>query len=217
MSCYPSLIQTRRNLLIPINRLPDELLSLVFELAASDSTYRPDVRTHIQLIVSGVSKHWRGVALNTPDLWTAVNKFNRPLAHLFVTRSKQAQLDIHCHSPHESVIAYHDPTLSPQPIPHSGAGFVHFITPFLPHSNRWRSLRISGVKRSELEVLSPLQAPELQHLWISSFLETSSTASLSEPNVSLTLFSGSPHAFAICVYADCVNPLHGSAVPVSRR
>ncbi|KAH7915164.1 hypothetical protein BJ138DRAFT_171878 [Hygrophoropsis aurantiaca] len=57
----------------PIYRLPTEILVLIFELAVdqSDDPDFPYVDEQLpEFIISHVSRHWRGIAVNSPSLWT---------------------------------------------------------------------------------------------------------------------------------------------------
>ncbi|KDQ12280.1 hypothetical protein BOTBODRAFT_96511, partial [Botryobasidium botryosum FD-172 SS1] len=58
---------------LPVYRLPNEVLSIIFELAestASDLWQRSSTKNPINL--SQVSRRWRDLALNLPTLWTTI-------------------------------------------------------------------------------------------------------------------------------------------------
>ncbi|KAK7676233.1 hypothetical protein QCA50_020813 [Cerrena zonata] len=73
-------LRRRLNTLIPINRLPPELLATIFSFCQDGHWYlnsQPNSR-HIAMalrwiITAGVCHHWREVALQTPRLWARVD------------------------------------------------------------------------------------------------------------------------------------------------
>ena len=108
----------------PINGLPAELLSYIFLLGAirtpeetSSSRYASaevdqlsPCKTYtyaFPCVVASVSRHWRGVAISTSQLWNKIpvtdedtddpnnlDDTSFPLARLFLSRSGVAPLDI---------------------------------------------------------------------------------------------------------------------------
>ena len=108
----------------PINDLPAELLSYIFLLGANRSPEEKSSARYASgdvdqlspcmtysyafpCLIAGVSRHWRGVALCTSQLWNKIpvtdedsddlnnldeNSF--PLARIFLSRSGSAPLDI---------------------------------------------------------------------------------------------------------------------------
>ncbi|KDQ21817.1 hypothetical protein BOTBODRAFT_141876, partial [Botryobasidium botryosum FD-172 SS1] len=94
MGKYLSSIRYRRNGLAPIGRLPDEILSSVFEFADNDAYCVNDLDKAPQAVIPLVCKRWRDVASDTPRLWTRIDEATRPFAPLFILHSKQALLNI---------------------------------------------------------------------------------------------------------------------------
>ncbi|TFY53392.1 hypothetical protein EVJ58_g9477 [Rhodofomes roseus] len=76
-----------RNSVVPINRLPQELLADVFLLVTEDGSYQERV-----LDLSRVFTQWRTVVLTTPRLWTHIPLRQRRLAELFLVRSGNTHL-----------------------------------------------------------------------------------------------------------------------------
>lgn len=85
-------LKSRRNMLAPISHLPPEILSKIFSSCASESTDHKHPLDWIR--VSHVSRHWRAVALTSPNLWGAI-VFSRPKwVEEMIKRSKMASLII---------------------------------------------------------------------------------------------------------------------------
>jgi F-box-like len=85
-------LRSRRNMLAPISHLPPEILSKIFSYCASESTDHKHPLDWIR--VSHVSRHWRAVALTSPNLWGAI-VFSRPKwVEEMIKRSKMASLAI---------------------------------------------------------------------------------------------------------------------------
>ncbi|KAJ6591565.1 hypothetical protein DFH09DRAFT_1358138 [Mycena vulgaris] len=81
-------LQSRRNALSPVGRLPPEILSRVFVFCSD-----PDSLMWVKE-VSHISRHWRAVALACPTLWT-FPVFSQPKwADEFLKRSKMAPLTV---------------------------------------------------------------------------------------------------------------------------
>lgn len=79
----------------PIDRLPNEVLGDIFQLAErapTNHTLGLALRAPLNLV--RVSRRWRDVAAGTPALWTKIDTRNAPLAPLFLARSARAPLRI---------------------------------------------------------------------------------------------------------------------------
>ncbi|KZV95466.1 hypothetical protein EXIGLDRAFT_735192 [Exidia glandulosa HHB12029] len=98
-----------------MNALDAKLLSRIFTFAASDA-----------VAVSHVSRYWRAIALQTPQLWSTLTTDLGPIAAtVFLERSQDAPLDIHI----ELSIAADD----------AYTRIRMFMQYTLPHVSRWRS------------------------------------------------------------------------------
>ncbi|KAI3621800.1 hypothetical protein WG66_015977 [Moniliophthora roreri] len=92
---YLCQLKEKLNTLIPISRLPNELLARILAFCVSTlSSYRSQC-----LGVTHVCRHWRSVALNSPSVWTAP-KFDKPtLARHMLERARSAPLSISYNQP----------------------------------------------------------------------------------------------------------------------
>ncbi|KAG8930725.1 hypothetical protein FRC02_003737 [Tulasnella sp. 418] len=97
--------QKRNELASHIHRLPNELLSLIFELVAhSIPLERPCSMTKRTLCsrfpfeMAAVCARWRGVVISTPRIWSYLcSKLASEEVQLYLTRSKESPLDIKFH------------------------------------------------------------------------------------------------------------------------
>ncbi|KAJ7155425.1 hypothetical protein C8R43DRAFT_430595 [Mycena crocata] len=81
-------LQSRRNSLSPVGRLPPEMLSRIFLFCSN-----PDSLSWIKE-VSHICRHWRAVALGCPNLWS-IPIFSQPRwADEMLKRSKMAPLTV---------------------------------------------------------------------------------------------------------------------------
>ncbi|KAJ7442289.1 hypothetical protein FB451DRAFT_1440398, partial [Mycena latifolia] len=82
-------LQSRRNALSPIGRLPPEMLSRIFLFCSQSSESLSWIKE-----VTHISRHWRAVALACPNLWS-IPLFSQPKwADEFLKRSKMAPLTV---------------------------------------------------------------------------------------------------------------------------
>ena len=99
-------LRLKRNTLIPINRLPPELLSKIFCAHRDRTIYwfmrsdwpdpdygalRPEVRLKEWIQIAWVCRHWRDVALSTARIWNHID-LDRPRfsTQCSIPRSKTA-------------------------------------------------------------------------------------------------------------------------------
>ncbi|KAI6161127.1 hypothetical protein EDD17DRAFT_1509352 [Pisolithus thermaeus] len=120
-----------------IDRLPNELLAEIFLLLKDDV----DERT----ILASVSRRWRAVLISIPHMWSVIDldaDYDCPakLLGLYLERSCQAPLTI---------------IIGP---------VISGLDVFLPHANRWHTLRVLGSTRQTLETISHITFPSLQRL-----------------------------------------------------
>lgn len=104
---------------VPVNRLPYELLSSIFQVAIEDSETN-------EITISHVSRWWRSIAINSPTLWTQIevndSEASSTLASVYLERSSQSPLDVKYSRSHSSIQTFTDM--------------------ILPHIDRWRSLSL---------------------------------------------------------------------------
>lgn len=88
-----------RNRLVPVNRLPPELLQHIFHLVVSSHPLDSRTLDLKMTAFSEVCQYWRGAALESAVLWTCP-RFERPtLASAALDRSKTMPLDFRCSLP----------------------------------------------------------------------------------------------------------------------
>ncbi|TFK59956.1 hypothetical protein BDN72DRAFT_850952 [Pluteus cervinus] len=78
-----------RNALLPINRLPPEILLDIFAFVAKGWTTRGNL-----LNLTWVSHNWRDLALGSPTLWTDISEQNLTVVEEWLARSGSAPLSI---------------------------------------------------------------------------------------------------------------------------
>ncbi|KAJ7668295.1 hypothetical protein B0H17DRAFT_990001 [Mycena rosella] len=82
-------LQSRRNALSPVGRLPPEMLSRIFLFCSQSSDSLSWIKE-----VSHISRHWRAVALACPTLWSFPHFSQPKWADEFLKRSKMAPLTV---------------------------------------------------------------------------------------------------------------------------
>jgi hypothetical protein len=136
-------IRVIRNTPVPVNRLPPEILSKVFEYRTSEQDL---------VAATHVCRHWRFILISNPSLWSC---FRLESSHdlgrtpTCLERSKSVPIDVNV-----NIDILRDPEV---------------LAHFAPHIARTRSLIIHGshgVHAASLHFCNP--APSLQHLEISS-------------------------------------------------
>jgi hypothetical protein len=143
-------LNSRRNELSPISRLPAEILRIIFYLSTF-RTRRPKSWTNF----SQVSQHWRSLALNAPELWTNIPISYPRWAKEMLIRSKKAKLTIRS-----------DPSFDTSTPP-----TIETIRSCLYEMNRVEEIDISILPAVTLEKIFrdlPKSAPQLHTLCIGS-------------------------------------------------
>ncbi|KDQ07629.1 hypothetical protein BOTBODRAFT_180499 [Botryobasidium botryosum FD-172 SS1] len=135
-------LRSKQNQLTPINRLPTDIFSIIFEFAVP---LRPDP-WEAPLILAAVSRSWRRTVLEMPTLWARINGYT---AQGFLSRVKSAPLDIE----HGLRSAYPLKDLLP------------IITPY---SDQWRIVDFSNLESNlpSLKDFATLPATALECLRI---------------------------------------------------
>ncbi|KAL1714695.1 hypothetical protein EV715DRAFT_294867 [Schizophyllum commune] len=200
----------------PVNRLPPELLSLIFyealpqQLSSATLHVRP-----IPLVVSAVCNYWRNVAIDTPELWRWISftscrsrheHHSRKLARLFVRRAKRTGLSIFYQD--VEALSVTDDYLNVvilergiQAIPHSERCYcaLDFIMAHIADI-RVLELSIGHASIQRLSMLPPSAAKSLRNLRISLLegdAEVQSLCSLLPTSPELRFLSWSSY-FSIC-------------------
>ncbi|KAG8921647.1 hypothetical protein FRC00_008407 [Tulasnella sp. 408] len=143
-------VTTQRNSLLPIHRLPLELLCYILEasLGHFDGTTYPRTIKRL-LALTTVSRHWKDVLDQSPSVWGWIDTFRD--VSFAVQKSQHAPLSIDLVNEKELDISK------------LNQGFA----PLLPHSGRWQSLHLRMTAPAATHftyVLGPLSTPNLQDL-----------------------------------------------------
>ncbi|TDL21167.1 hypothetical protein BD410DRAFT_789923 [Rickenella mellea] len=130
-----------------IERMPDELLAHVFEMAYTPAE---SAESEFPVIVSHVSYRFRQVALHTPALWTRLS-IAKPLDRVktFISRSGHANLEV-------DLLFWHRVNGFQK------TAFFHVVGPL---SRRWSSITpLTDYKVSVMTSAGVSELPNLQHL-----------------------------------------------------
>ncbi|KDQ13416.1 hypothetical protein BOTBODRAFT_374564 [Botryobasidium botryosum FD-172 SS1] len=162
----------RYNNSLPINRLPDELLVMIFVFSAcchENSAYPLGARAPLN--ISRTSKSWRGIALHTPRLWANVDPMNISLVPMFASRSKNVLLSISLerwttYTSRCPCCAGLDVSSPQQGAFHKAydryrSRFLDYAGHLRPHASAWKTLHIEGVSPEQLFQALDFPAPNL--------------------------------------------------------
>ncbi|KAJ6479971.1 hypothetical protein C8R47DRAFT_1136529 [Mycena vitilis] len=121
-----------------IEQLPDEVLAAILKLAADSPVHTRDLRTlPLSIAASRVSRRWRAVSINSPELWTTIRLSHRSWswiwARVFVKRSRSYPLDISINLESYDNHSYRDE----KPI-----SLDKVLDILGPHVGRWRTLAL---------------------------------------------------------------------------
>ncbi|KIM89986.1 hypothetical protein PILCRDRAFT_812781 [Piloderma croceum F 1598] len=153
ISCAELEYKQAINMLAPVSSVPNELLSMIFQAGYESSSFP------FEIIVSQVTRLWRRVAVNTPQLWTRiyVGRVHAGyfMAETYLSRSGALPLDLHIdmYSGHTNM-----------------AEIILACKIFHSDASRWRRLKVhlvwwQGLVRL-LESLASANVPSLQSLQI---------------------------------------------------
>lgn len=120
----------------PSYRLSDDIFFIIFKLVESSSTNtRQPVRRKAPFNLALVSKHWRQLALNTPNLWTRIDMVNFHMIPTLIERSKGSPLTVE--------LVGNDPRKVPLRTSESGIQDIRldqYVEKTLPYIDRWEHL-----------------------------------------------------------------------------
>ena len=140
---------TCRNTLVPISRLPPEILAQVFHhIVFEDSPYSR-ARALGWIKVTHVCQHWRQVALNNSSLWARISGMgcnSTKWISEMLTRAGNAPLDIELSAAAKSSL-----------------GALLMIFPHLPHTRRLRFNNLSTLHSDSIQEIFSWEAPALEH------------------------------------------------------
>ncbi|KIJ46393.1 hypothetical protein M422DRAFT_29256 [Sphaerobolus stellatus SS14] len=137
----------------PINKLPEELLILIFQL--SENT-KAECRMLDRVRLTWICSHWRAVALDAADLWRFIDLdcTHHSLVKEVIARSKLATLNVT--QGHDDIPRFEDVNLQLDLLERH----VH------PHFARVENLtlRFSAPRWRDLRYILQTEAPSLKHL-----------------------------------------------------
>lgn len=152
-------------LIAPLQFMPEEVLSTIFQLASIDSRTIPqqipgsptsgNAFQPIPLIIASVSRRWRSIAMTTPALWANVYvAIARPLCwpQLAILKSGRRKLEItiDCRAMACPKVSHLD----------------SFLREILPHVDRWSAISVVADHCKVLETMgnrfASLSSPSLQ-------------------------------------------------------
>ncbi|KAG8906378.1 hypothetical protein FRC01_008038, partial [Tulasnella sp. 417] len=147
----------RQNNLIPIARLPPEILIDVFDFVLEEGQryWRDDTNT-LLTVLSPVCRDWAGIIDTTPRLWNHISPYRSTMNHvdMALDKSKDSPLTIHfseCHSDHR----WSD----------------DFFNSIKRHAGRWKSLELHLCSSHALHTINlqfaNLLLPRLERLQVS--------------------------------------------------
>ncbi|TFK69674.1 hypothetical protein BDN72DRAFT_897066 [Pluteus cervinus] len=162
-------LRSTRNALIPISRLPPEVLHEVFNIARGQGTHT--------IHISWVSRAWRDLALESKTLWTLITNSNLRWTSIYLERSFPAPLVVNFEDSFHnenlfSVVIGQLHRMKTLILP--AEGWVFDITPIiqdafdqhgpspLPHVNL---LRLTQVTLADDVLVSLLNASHLSLIW----------------------------------------------------
>ncbi|KZT09445.1 uncharacterized protein LAESUDRAFT_748102, partial [Laetiporus sulphureus 93-53] len=131
-------LRKRRNTASPIHRLPQELLTIIFRLAARAGAHSDDI-----VAISHVCSLWREMALSDARLWTTIHIPSHSKACEFLRRSKRRLVDVYIDNFSSDSDTY------------------DFIAMLKTESCRIRSLTVHSFKT---EAIMPMQSLLLMHV-----------------------------------------------------
>jgi hypothetical protein len=138
---------TRRNALVPISRLPPEILARVFHLLVLEEPPLSGGRSLGWIKVTHVCRHWRQVALDDSSLWAQIWGIptNAKWISEMLTRAKNAPLDIEL----DDLITSSEEALL-------------MIPPHLSHTRQLRLHSLSGLSSDNVREIYSWDAPALE-------------------------------------------------------
>ncbi|KAI0080352.1 hypothetical protein K474DRAFT_312909 [Panus rudis PR-1116 ss-1] len=169
---YARVLSVTHNSLLPINRLPSELLSEVL-LLLSEQSYTPSEWVR----VTHVCQRWRDVALGCPALWTSIDLGNLDCAKTCLARSGNI-VDLKVHWS-DYWNRYHSLNSTPE-----DAHALRFISLLLPHICRITSIKLTLHHSHIFAIMSFLDSKPLPRLKSLELEDTSQEGGL--PSITFT-------------------------------
>ncbi|KAI0760711.1 hypothetical protein C8Q74DRAFT_1298391 [Fomes fomentarius] len=163
LSCIRARIEALSTFLLPVLRLPPEVLVLIFKAGSrmpqDDPILGPSTPRPFPLVVAAVSRQWRDIAINTPDLWTNI-AIRHPRPYGWVPLC----LERSCGQPIDITIDCRSNLLTAPVVD-------HLLSRFMPHVGRWRRFALMTSDPATIYAvglkLANACAPMLRHLQLS--------------------------------------------------
>ncbi|KAH9848754.1 hypothetical protein C2E23DRAFT_842428 [Lenzites betulinus] len=164
LSCIRAKIEALSTFLLPVFRLPPEVLVLIFKAGGRMPHDGPVTESSIPrpfpLVVASVSRQWREIAVNNPDLWTnVVIKHPRPYGWIPLCLQRS------CGQPIDITIDCRSTSLLTAPVVEA------IMVRLMPHVHRWRRFALMTSDPATVltigRQLADARAPELRHLQLS--------------------------------------------------
>ena len=139
---------TYRNTLVPISRLPPEILARVFRLLVLEEPSFSGRQNLGWIKVTHVCQHWRQVSLNNSVLWATIPGIPKSTEWIseMLVRAKNAPLDIEFHAGARS---------SPEAL--------LMIPPHLSHTRQLHFYNLSTLHSDSIREIFSWEAPALEH------------------------------------------------------
>ncbi|RPD60306.1 hypothetical protein L226DRAFT_272889 [Lentinus tigrinus ALCF2SS1-7] len=163
LSCIRARIDALSTFLLPVLRLPQEVLVHIFKLGSrmpQDDPMLGSFPRPFPLVVAAVSRQWREIAINTPDLWTNITiRHPRPYGWipLCLQRSCGQPIDINIDCRASNLL--------------TAPAVDHLLSVLMLHITRWRRFALTTSDPATIYVvgqrLADAHAPVLRHLQLS--------------------------------------------------
>ena len=164
LSCIRARIEALQTFLLPVLRLPPEVLIHIFKLGSSmpqdDPILGSSIPRPFPLVVSAVCRQWRDIAISTSHLWSnLVIKHPRPSGWVPLSLQRSAG------SPVDITIDCRSTSLLTAPV------VDQLMTKLVVHIARWRRFCLNSTDPATIYAvgrhLANASAPVLQHLQLS--------------------------------------------------
>ncbi|KAL7277092.1 hypothetical protein ACG7TL_008937 [Trametes sanguinea] len=164
LSCIRAKIEALTTFLVPVFRLPPEVLVLIFKAGARMPQDGPVTETTVPrpfpLVIASVSRQWRDIAINTPELWTNIT-IQHPRHYNWIPVCLQRS----CGLPIDVTMDCRSTNLITAPVVDC------MMSRLMPHVHRWRRFALMTCDPAIAYVigrrLSDASAPQLRHLQLS--------------------------------------------------
>ncbi|TFK63594.1 hypothetical protein BDN72DRAFT_309456 [Pluteus cervinus] len=188
-----SALRTLRNSLSPISKMPTEILSKIFSDSQQrrGSSFPDDADLDTRFFISWVCRHWRNIALATPNLWTIISRGTKDttmsieFAKDLLVRSRNLGLSINLYLPDSELLkafAAHMHRIQHMRLK-NGSGSDESDDFFSKAAPLLSSLELEDAELpDELEVFSEIH-PQLRHLSVSR-MDLSTPSPLFSPTLS---------------------------------